>query len=186
MIASGGEAFSRAVAGWQGFYQLVGTAAATLLGLLFVAVSLNLEVLTDERHAELRARAVLTFNSFLYILIFALLFLIPQVTPAVLGVGLLLVGGVGIVTLAQNLGRTWRARDRAHPPARGFVLWRVVLPVAWSVTLLAVSITILAGHTEWLVWLVPVFIARLVTAVRNAWDLLLHVGHDDRRDLTRH
>jgi hypothetical protein len=182
MIASGGAQFGQAVAGWHDFYLLVGTAAVTLLGLLFVAVSLNLEVIAGEGHAELRGRAVLTFNSFLYILIFSLIFLIPDQTPAELGWPLLLVGGVGVYTLSLNLLRIWRARDQAHPPGRGFLFWRVILPICWSVVLLAVSATAVAGQTAWLAWLVPVFIARLIAAVRNAWDLLLHVGHDKRED----
>jgi hypothetical protein len=182
MIASGDAQFGQAVAGWHDFYVLVGTAAVTLLGLLFVAVSLNLEVIAGEGHADLRGRAVLTFNSFLYILIFALIFLIPDQTPALLGWPLLLVGGLGVYTLSQNLRRIWQARDQAHPPGRGFLFWRVILPICWSVALLVVSATVVAGQTTWLIWLVPVFMARLIAAVRNAWDLLLHVGHDKRED----
>jgi hypothetical protein len=35
------EAFTQAVEGWHDFYLMIGTAAATLVGLLFVSLSLN-------------------------------------------------------------------------------------------------------------------------------------------------
>src|SRR5713101_1159897 len=97
--------FAQGIQGWHDFYLLVGTAAATLLGLLFVAVSFNLDVIADQSHANLRATAGLTFNSFLYILIFSLLFLIPNPTPLQLGVPLLCVGSLGMFTLSRNLWR---------------------------------------------------------------------------------
>ena len=46
-----------ALKGWHDFYLLVGTAGATLLALLFVAVSLGIGFLTEERQGATR-RAV--------------------------------------------------------------------------------------------------------------------------------
>jgi hypothetical protein len=51
----------QAVATWQGFYTLVGTAAATLVGLAFVALSLHLSVFT-RRHRDLEALAGQAFK----------------------------------------------------------------------------------------------------------------------------
>ena len=45
---------SDALKGWHDFYTLVGTAAATLLALMFVAASLGAGFLTDERRAATR------------------------------------------------------------------------------------------------------------------------------------
>ena len=185
MLVIAESTFSQDVARWHDFYMLVGTAAATLLGLLFVAVSLNLSVLVDKSHAELRATAALTFNSFLYILSFALIFLIPGLDQVGLGLSLLALGGLGSFTLSRRLWQVLQAHDPAHPRGRTFMLWRVVLPIAWNILLLAVAVSVLFGQTAYLVWLVPVFIARLVTAVRNAWELLLHVGQDKAADEAR-
>lgn len=38
--------FAEAVAGWNDFYMLAGSAAFTLLGLLFVAVLFHIDVIT--------------------------------------------------------------------------------------------------------------------------------------------
>ena len=45
---------SRALKEWHDFYVLIGTAGATLLGLLFVAVSLGAGFLTEERQSATR------------------------------------------------------------------------------------------------------------------------------------
>ena len=42
------DGFAAAVAAWHDFYLLAGTAAATLIGLIFVALSLNPEVMADD------------------------------------------------------------------------------------------------------------------------------------------
>ena len=41
---------------WQDFYMLVGTAAAALIALLFVAVSIGVGVLPGESHGPTRTR----------------------------------------------------------------------------------------------------------------------------------
>jgi hypothetical protein len=52
------DAFAQAIEGWHDFYLMVGTAAATLVGLLFVSLSLNVDVITREANADLRVLAV--------------------------------------------------------------------------------------------------------------------------------
>jgi hypothetical protein len=44
------EAFTQTVEGWHDFYLMIGTAAATLVGLLFVSLSLNVDVITREEN----------------------------------------------------------------------------------------------------------------------------------------
>ena len=72
------EAFTHALGEWSGFYTLVGGAAATLLGLLFVALSLRLNVFHDQALADIRAFATFTFNTFLLALVLAALAVAPH------------------------------------------------------------------------------------------------------------
>jgi len=51
------DAFAREVARWHDFYMLVGTASATLAGLLVVARSLHLDKLVGDAHRGLKAVA---------------------------------------------------------------------------------------------------------------------------------
>jgi hypothetical protein len=57
---------------------MIGTAAATLIGLLFVSLSLNAGVMTRKSNADLRALAAQTLGKFLSVLTFAVVFLIPS------------------------------------------------------------------------------------------------------------
>jgi len=45
---------------WSGFFQLVGTGAAALTGLVFVSMSLNLHVITQDATHRYRAIGTLT------------------------------------------------------------------------------------------------------------------------------
>src|SRR5262249_34662541 len=53
---------------WHEFYLMAGTAAVTLAGLLFVALSLHLDRLVDESHEHLLALARVTLVSFTMVL----------------------------------------------------------------------------------------------------------------------
>jgi hypothetical protein len=59
------DAFSQALADWTAFYALMGGAAATLLGLLFVAVSVRLNIFHQREVADVRDFAAFTFGTFL-------------------------------------------------------------------------------------------------------------------------
>jgi hypothetical protein len=79
--------FSVAVAGWHDSYILVGTAAATLVGLLFVSLSLNANEIAREANADLRVLAAQTFTSFLIVVMLAVVFLIPATLVLPAGTG---------------------------------------------------------------------------------------------------
>ena len=61
--------------GWHDFYLLMGTAGATLLGLLFIAVSLGADYLTEERQAGIHtfmSPVVIHFTSVFFLSAIAL------------------------------------------------------------------------------------------------------------------
>src|SRR5438445_501619 len=62
--------------GWHDFYILAGTAAATLVGLLFVGLSLHLRIVVAS--SEVRSLARVTLANFGAILFVALFMVIPQ------------------------------------------------------------------------------------------------------------
>jgi hypothetical protein len=55
-----------------------------------------------------------------------------------------------------------------------------VVPLASTMLVIAVGMTIVRGSTSWLIVLAPVYVWRLVTVVQNSWDLLLSVGYNKR------
>jgi hypothetical protein len=167
------EAFAQAVEGWHDFYLMVGTAAATLIGLLFVSLSLNDEVIIRKENADLRALATHTFSNFMSVLMFAVLFLIPHQVPLGLGLPLLGIGGLGL----YNIGRHFLERRHERPRVWGMggIARSFVIPIFCFGTLMIIATSVLLGQTGGLYWLIPVMILLLIAASRNAWDLLMRL-----------
>src|SRR6476619_6942395 len=82
--------FDQLIAEWQTFYFALGTAAAALTGLLFVAVSLHLDQFSGEGSPKLRAIAFKTLVGFVNLLFLSLYFLVPHATPLGLALSLIL------------------------------------------------------------------------------------------------
>ncbi len=114
------RSFAQAVAAWADFYACTGTAAATLLGLLFVAVSLRTGIFRAAEVADVRDEAVYTFGTFLALMLVAGVFLVPDQRPAGVAVPLALLGALGLV----GLGRVYR---QWHPLNPG-----MALPGVWK------------------------------------------------------
>src|ERR1700751_5198657 len=86
--------FGVTAATWQNFYMLAGTAAATLIGLMFVAVTFGASLVTRQTTESARAFLDPTFTHFVEVLVTACLLTIPTMSPMVLGVFLL---GISVV-----------------------------------------------------------------------------------------
>jgi hypothetical protein len=167
------QSFTLAVDSWHDFYLMVGTAAAKLVGLLFVSQSLNADVITRKENVDLRLLASQTFTSFLCVLMFAVIFLIPEQVPLGLGLPLLGIGGYGLCrTLSQFLETR---HERARQWGRGLIARRFALPSLCFGTLIIIAVSALLGYTSGLYWLVPVMILLILSARRNAWDLMLQL-----------
>jgi hypothetical protein len=165
------DPFTQAIDGWHDFYLMIGAAAATLVGLLFVSLSLNVDAITRQANAGLRVMAAQTFTGFLNVVMLAVLFLIPSQVPLGLGLPLLGISGYGLYETVARLLKTSRVRRRTW--GRGGIAWRFVVPSLCFVGLMVIAVSVLLGQTGGLYWLVPVMILLTVGASRNAWDLLL-------------
>jgi hypothetical protein len=84
------DAFSQALADWTAFYALMG-GAATLLGLLFVAVSVRLNIFHQREVADVRDFAAFTFGTFLVAIAVAGFAIAPHAHRFTLALSLLLV-----------------------------------------------------------------------------------------------
>jgi hypothetical protein len=167
------DAFAQTVEGWHDFYHVVGDAAAALMGLLFVSLSLNADLITRRKNADLRVLAAQTFQDFILVLMFAVVVLIPDQGPRGLGWPLLGIDTIGLYATLRRLIQTRRSRPR--PWGRGGLARRFVIPTLCFVTVMVVAISILLGFTGGLYWLVPVVILLIWDASLNAWDLLLRL-----------
>lgn len=171
MVAS----FSSIVAGWQNFYILAGTASATLVGLLFVAVSLHIDLIGESGAAAILSLARRTFTRFILVVVVALVFLVPRQDPEGLGLPLLAVGLVdGVRSVrATRLVIGTRQRNAGVEGIISRIVLPVVVPLASSAGLIIVAATLLSGQTTYLYWMVPIVALILTSAATSAWDLML-------------
>jgi len=107
------DTFVQSVEYWHDFYIMIGTAAATLMGLLFVSLSINAEKVAPKGNKDLRVLAAQTFTSFICMLLFAVLFLIPKQGPLGLGIPLLGIDAIGLFNTVR------RFLELRHEPKQG-------------------------------------------------------------------
>ena len=165
-------------ASWRDFYLTMGTASASLIGLLFVALSLNLDAIMGESRDHLRAFAEQAFNSFSMVLLIAVCFLIPQHTADDLGVVYVVLALIGGYRMLRRAPTVWRGRARDRLGEVAF--WRLALPAAAMLGLAASGVGLVNGQPNAPYWLVAVIIGLLMSAARSAWDLLVKVGEERR------
>src|SRR5882672_3331039 len=96
------DVFNETLHGWQNFYFMAGGAAATLLGLMFVALSMGTHLITDEVRQEIDTFTSPSIFYFVSVLLLACVMLYPMISAVVLG--MLLLGGVfGVVWTAPRI-----------------------------------------------------------------------------------
>jgi hypothetical protein len=166
--------FTETLAHWHDFYLAAGGAAATLVGLLFVALSLHLRTVVSQ--PDVRALASVTLTDFICVLVIALLALIPTDRASTIGLELLLIAVLN-VPRTLPIARAAFARERGSVFHPTLLLRRFGLSLIAYLGLAAVGVLFVTGEIDSaLGWLVGVTIALLLTALRNTWDLLVTVG----------
>jgi hypothetical protein len=160
--------FPQYVAQWHDFYTMAGTAAATLMGLLFVSLSLRTDLATARYETErgVWGLAAVAFVSFLDILLIALIFLVPDPEPR--GIGLPLVT-IGLLAIGTSLASEVWTQQTGSPltnwlfPAPSFLGYLGQLGVAFS---------LVEGRADALPWLVPIVVVLLLAGAYASWVLL--------------
>jgi hypothetical protein len=155
---------------WADFGIAVVGATAALTGLLFVAVSINLDrILRYPALPRLAARTLILFGSALFA---SLLLLAPGQSHRVLGTELLLLGILtALVTLPQAL-----TEERYE----GTPLWSYLVARPLPVVLTSLSLVVAgAGYSfqglGGLYWLLPAVLAAIFGGLVNAWVLLVEI-----------
>jgi hypothetical protein len=168
------------VAEWHDFFIVSGTAAATLVGLLFVGLSLNVDEVMAPDRPDLRALAEQAFSSFTYVLLISLFFLVPAVDSLTIGLELATLGVLGLLRVLIRLAR---GLGHGSQPRWGFA-WmarRLGWPALAYVGLLFVALGLAQLQPDAMSILVAVLFVLLTSAADSAWDLLVKVSEDKRR-----
>lgn len=166
--------FQSAILSWHDFYAIVGTAAAGLVGLLFVGLSLHLRVVVT--HEDVKSLARVTLASLGLALVLALFMVIPEANdPSSTGWNVVGAGAFGLLIIARPLIDGVRSSHRAL--SFGHLMLRFGLTALTYAAVIASGVILVAGdYHAGLSWLVGVSIVLLVGALRNSWDILVTVG----------
>jgi hypothetical protein len=163
---------------WHDFFAAVAGVAATLVGLLFVALALNPAVMADDGPAGLRTWAGQTFHNFLTVLAVGLIVLIPDAGPLGLGLPLLILGAWGV---ARVIADARHVRSDPAPEWHGRpVLTRFASPLVGYATAVWVGTQILRGDADAVGWMVSAVFFLMMSAASNCWDLLREIGDRHR------
>jgi hypothetical protein len=164
---------------WRDFYVVAGTASATLVGLLFVGLSLHLRAILSR--PEVRSLARVTLANFGLILIMSLLMVIPQSSTA-LSPQLIGAGALSLALIAPSLVAAGRSRTRTLRAYQ--LIGRFGLSALGYVGVIVAGALVGGGADKAaLGWLWVVTLILLFVSLRNSWDLLVSVGDatmDDR------
>jgi hypothetical protein len=162
--------FSQQIEQWQIFFATVAGVSATLMGLIFLSLSLKLEVLKQMKDKRIRQVAWQTFSNFFFLIMFALVFLVPEQTPIGLSLPILI-----ICVVATGITISQAVRARSIGAATSQILSDSLPSLIAYVGLIVIIVLVLKDIVQSLVWLLPVVIILLATAVRNAWTMLVSV-----------
>ena len=164
------------VAGWHDFYIMAGTASATLVGLLFVGLSLHLRIVITA--SEVRSLARVTLANFGAVLFAALFMVIPQGSTAA-GSQLVGVGLVSLVIAGPSLVGAVRSREWSFQMSvmqRLRVALRFGLSSLSYLAIIAAGILLLSSVSAAFSVLLIATVLLLVVSLRNTWDLLVTVA----------
>lgn len=169
--------FSQSLEPWRDFYTLAGTAAATFMGLLFVAVSLNPRIMADDGPRGLRAWAGGTMSNLIALLILSLFCMMPDLDHRSFGTSLLILGGQGIVRGGWRLRTILRDRTRDPDWNLPTILWRGVVPLVAYAISIVLAFDVYGGAPDSLDLLVIVSFLLVSSGAGAAWQLLIVLGN---------
>jgi hypothetical protein len=155
---------------WHDFYVLIGTAAGTLIGAMFVAASISASYMTERHQAGIQSFYTPTVAHFATVLITCVVLLAPLAAIR-LGALLLVIGMAGLgyasfVWVRMGRGGFTSTIDLADR------FWYALSPVAGHLLLIAAAVMLLiVGDGSSLELLAAAILLLLIAALRNAWDI---------------
>ena len=162
------EDFQIYLESWRTFYGIVASSSAVLMGLIFLSVSLHLNLFRREARGEPRQIAWQTFINFFWIFTTSIIFLLPSLTTLALGLIIMLLGLAGEYITSR---RWWKARKHLSL-GRGLVAFAPLVVCHLGLALSGL-LTIFWSYTA-LIIIAPITIFLIGVSIRDAWRLLVN------------
>jgi hypothetical protein len=156
--------------GWHEFYGLLGTAAAALLGLVFVAATIGAGYLSAGRDSPTRTFTSPIVFHYTFVLFVSLVTLLPVNTERSLAIIVGLSAALGLTYSSLILFRVLRSRTITDLDDH---LGYGVGPVAGYVAALAAAVFIFYDSSVGAPLMAGALILLLLVNIRNMWDLTI-------------
>jgi hypothetical protein len=157
-----------APADWHDFFTAAVGASAALLGLLFVAISINLKLILKHRH--LPGRAAATLGTLLSVLVVCSFGLVPGQSNRTLGVEIL---ATGAVVATQAVWVSVGKRSEGDPLS--WTLGNLPILLFPALAFVGGGCSLLAGSGGGLYWILAGTVLTFVGTTVNAWVLLVEI-----------
>jgi modulator of FtsH protease len=158
------------LADWQPLFEVQAEAAATLTGLVFVAVSINLSQVI--KTPGLPGRAAESMLQFLQVFFVSSAILIPR--QSLLAAGCEIFCVTAFVWIGQIVSLMRYARMRSGHPAK-WLAQRVVTAHIASIPLFTASVMLMVGNSWGLFVIMGGFFFSFVAGIIGAWVLLIEI-----------
>jgi modulator of FtsH protease len=158
---------------WHDFFVMVGTGVAALTGLVFVAMTLNINVVVG--HAGHRARAISTLAGLTAVFVQSALVLMGGQDHVAVGAELLVVAAIACAVFVSGYFRSTRAHQ-----AETATLGRMVGGSAFYLAELVGAAMLVAGLISGLYVATVAIVANVAFMISGAWLLLVAARGDER------
>ena len=171
----GPDTFLQALHDWQNFYTLLGGAAATLTGLMFVAASLGARILNEEDDPKVRTFITPTVIYFSLVLLLSALMNIPTQTRAALTAQFAAVGLIGVGYSLSHLPRL-RGFHQGGGLERQAWAWNLALPLFSALWLTGAALALSRSVSGALDAAAIGALLLVMVGLHNAWSVTLFLA----------
>jgi hypothetical protein len=158
------------IAEWQTYLAVQAGAAATLTGLVFVAVSINLTKIISI--AGLPGRAVDALLWLLQVFFIASLLLIPRLAAELLATEILVIAVLS--QIAQMISQARYAKLQPDHPRSWLTSW-IAMSLSATMPFCVAGVMLLLGSPAWIYGVVFGCMLSFIAAVMGAWVLLIEI-----------
>lgn len=161
---------------WRDFYVVLATAAATLLGAMFVVASIGGRVVRKARAVQVGAFFTATVFHLAVVLFACALVMVPTLTRPVFAI-IIGLGGLAGLAIASRAG-LWVGR--AVNIDRTDRVWYAAMPMVSYILIVAAAALMVDGMAAGLETLALALGLLIAAGIRNAWDMIIFiVGQGD-------
>lgn len=166
--------FQVEIEAWRDFFSISGAASATIIGLLFVAISLRTDIRKATNTSLMKTVVGHNFAMLLIVLLVSLYFMVPDLSPNSLGFSVLLTGAIPLVLFVKDLMRL--RHDSGMD--RDTLIWCFVIPIFCLAGTAAIGGMFMIDDASEIGWFTVIVAMFLVIPTKNSWELLLQSSED--------